>query len=113
MLTALDQPDKRVFKTRARLLFDHVRKGIKTESGETLPEQKFYQLCLNEAFIAEHDVASASRYRLVSDNQSLGLYKSSGLIVSTGCGSSGWLKSARQIIPQKVSDILSRIGAMR
>jgi hypothetical protein len=92
------------------MLFDHVKKGFEAESGETVPEQRYFQLCLNEAFVAEHDVASASRYRLVPDKQNLGLYKSSGLIISTGCGSSGWLKSARQIIPQKISDILSKIG---
>lgn len=53
------------------------------------------QLCLNEVFIAEHEVASASRYRLVPDGENLGLFKSSGLIVSTGTGSQAWLYNAR------------------
>jgi hypothetical protein len=37
------------------------------EKGEEVSEV-IKQLCLNEVFIAEHDVASASRYRLVPDN---------------------------------------------
>lgn len=53
------------------------------------------QLCLKDIFVAEHDIASASRYRLLSDKQNLGLFKSSGLIVSTGTGSNGWLYTAR------------------
>lgn len=61
--------------------------------------------------MAEHDIASASRYRLLSDGTNLGLFKSSGLIVATGTGSSGWLFAARQLIPQKVSEIVQRIGS--
>lgn len=52
-------------------------------------------LCLNDILVAEHDIASASRYRLVSDKHNLGLFKSSGLIVATGTGSTGWLYTAR------------------
>lgn len=61
--------------------------------------------------MAESDVASASRYRLNPDGVNLGIYKSSGLIVSTGVGSSGWLYSARQIFPTKLENIVLSIGA--
>jgi len=53
--------------------------------------ENVHKLVLNEVFAAEKDVASASRYRLVPDGKDLGMFKSSGLIVSTGSGSSGWL----------------------
>jgi NAD kinase len=44
-------------------------------------------------------------YKLQVDDKDMGKFKSSGLIISTGTGSSGWLYSARQITPQNVSII--------
>ena len=52
-------------------------------------------LILNEVMCAEKDVASASRYRLLPEKKDLGMFKSSGLIVSTGTGSTAWLYNAR------------------
>ena len=53
------------------------------------------KLCLNEVFTAEKEVASTSMFRLTVDEKDMGKFKSSGLIISTGTGSSGWLYSAR------------------
>jgi NAD kinase len=53
------------------------------------------KLCLNEVFAAEKDVASTSMYRLTVDDRDMGKFKSSGIIIATGTGSSGWLYSAR------------------
>ena len=39
---------------------------------------------LNELFCAEKDVGSASRFRISPDGADWGIFKSSGLIVSTG-----------------------------
>lgn len=50
---------------------------------------------MNEVFAAEKDVASTSMYRLVVDDREIGKFKSSGIIVATGTGSTGWLYSAR------------------
>jgi NAD kinase len=44
-------------------------------------------------------------YRMLVDDKDMGKFKSSGVIISTGTGSSGWLYSARQITPQEVSII--------
>jgi NAD kinase len=63
------------------------------------------KLCLNEVFVAEKDVATTSVYKLVVDDRSMGKFKSSGLIISTGTGSSGWLYSARQITPNEIATI--------
>jgi NAD kinase len=65
-------------------------------------------LVLNEVFTAEKDAGSASRYRVRSDETEMGVFKSSGLIISTGTGSTGWLYSSRQISPAKV-DAIARI----
>jgi hypothetical protein len=65
---------------------------------------------LNEVFVAEKDIASASRYRLVPDGRDLGMFKSSGLIACTGIGSSGWLFSAKHITSTKIQAIIDKIG---
>jgi len=52
-------------------------------------------LCLNEVFAAEKDVSCTSMYRVNVDGRDMGKFKSSGIIVATGTGSSGWLYSAR------------------
>lgn len=41
----------------------------------------------------------------------MGKFKSSGLIISTGTGSSGWLYSARQITPSEIATIQEFLGA--
>ena len=40
----------------------------------------------------------------------MGKYKSSGIIISTGTGSSGWLYSARQITAHDVSIVQKMMG---
>lgn len=62
-------------------------------------------LSLNEIFVAEKDVSSASRYCVMKDGHDLGVFKSSGLIVSTGTGSTGWLYSARQCTVDQLVEI--------
>jgi hypothetical protein len=49
-------------------------------------------------------------YRLNVDGRDMGKFKSSGIIVATGTGSSGWLYSARQITPTDVDTIRTIIG---
>jgi len=41
----------------------------------------------------------------------MGKFKSSGIIISTGTGSSGWLYSARQITPNVVGIIQKIMGS--
>jgi NAD+ kinase len=69
------------------------------------------KLCLNEVFAAEKDVSCTSMYRIHVDNKDMGKFKSSGVIISTGTGSSGWLYSARQITPHNISLIQDIIGS--
>lgn len=59
--------------------------------------EKIDRLVLNEIFAAEIDVGKASTYRLEVNEKDIGRFKSSGVIISTGTGSSGWLFSARRI----------------
>jgi len=68
------------------------------------------KLVLNEIFAAEKDTGKTSIYNLQVDGVDLGKFKSSGLLVSTGTGSSGWLFSARRITQSDVRTILNYLG---
>jgi NAD+ kinase len=68
------------------------------------------KLCLNEVFAAEKDVSCTSMYRVQVDGKDMGKFKSSGVIISTGTGSSGWLYSARQITSYDINLIQEIIG---
>jgi NAD+ kinase len=68
------------------------------------------KLVLNEIFTAEKDTGKTSIYRLFVDHIDLGKFKSSGIIISTGTGSSGWLFSARRITQSDVRTILNYLG---
>ena len=87
ILEAMEDEHAVEFEKRSRILFERLR------TKDEMEERKI--LCLNEAFAAEKDVSSASRYCIEKDDIDLGVFKSSGLIVSTGTGSSGWLYAAR------------------
>jgi len=56
-------------------------------------------------------VSQTSVYRLAVDNDYLGKFKSSGLIVSTGTGSTGWLYSAKRFTELDVDRALRVLGA--
>ena len=55
-------------------------------------------------------MGKTSIYRLKVDHKFLGKFKSSGMIISTGTGSSGWLFSARRITQSDVRTILNQLG---
>ena len=73
-------------------------------------EKPIHKLILNELFVAEKDVGKTSIYRLEVDDVYLGKFKSSGIIISTGTGSTGWLFSCRRISQSDVRTILNYLG---
>lgn len=73
-------------------------------------KEKINKLVLNEIFVAEKDIGKTSIYKLKVDNEMLGKFKSSGVIISTGTGSSGWLFSARRVTQSDVRNILNYLG---
>ena len=93
LLEKVEDESAFTYEKRSRVLFEQLPS---TESDE--PPQRV--LCLNETLCAEKDVSSASRYVVERDGVNVGPFKSSGLVVSTGTGSTGWLYSVRQITPQ-------------
>ena len=90
------------FFYRQRLLF---------EMDSEITGKKHEQYSLNEIFVAEENVSTTSIYRLGVDNEYLGKFKSSGLIVSTGTGSTGWLYSAKRFTEIDVDRALRVLGA--
>ena len=111
MNAAIDHKDreeqvKRVFEKLNTGMFSYFNRHRGLFSMEN-PITKSYtnRLVLNEVFVAEKDVAQTSCYRLTVDNKDMGKFKSSGLIIATGTGSSGWLYSARQITYHDVGTI--------
>ena len=65
---------------------------------------------MNEVLAAEMDPSQLSIYRLNIDGRDLGKFRSSGIIISTGTGSTGWLYAAKQISAQRVSHLKRMIG---
>jgi len=61
---------------------------------------------LNEVFVAEKEVGLASVFRFKLDGQYIGKFKSSGMIVSTGTGATGWLYSAKRFTVNEVRETL-------
>jgi NAD kinase len=64
---------------------------------------------LNEIFLAEKDASKTSTYKVIENNIDLGRFKSSGIIVSTGTGSSGWLYGAKRVTYNVVNDIAKEL----
>ena len=65
---------------------------------------------LNEVMTSEKDPSILSVYRLNVDGRDLGKFRSSGILIATGTGSTGWLYSARQTTAKQVSNLKRLIG---
>ena len=61
--------------------------------------------------MAEDNVYKTSIFKLAADGEHLGKFKSSGLIVSSGTGSTGWLYSAKRMSTVDVGRVLDVLGA--
>ena len=59
---------------------------------------------------AEQDPSVLSIYRLTVDGRDLGKFRSSGVLFSTGTGSTGWLYSAKQITAREINNLKNIIG---
>lgn len=72
-------------------------------------EKKNY-LALNEVFLGENERGQLAAYSFDVDKTVKGRVKSSGIIVSTGTGSSGWLSSAKRISVVTMKQLLVLLG---
>lgn len=83
---------------------------ILDDDGNVVEEQPRH--ILNEAMVAERDPSTLSIYRLNVDGQNLGKFRSSGIIVSSGTGSTAWLYSAKRITAKSVNQVKKHINTM-
>ena len=70
------------------------------------------KLMLNELFLAEKDVSKTATYTVHADGADVGRFRSSGILVSTGTGSSGWLYGAKRVTVNNVLDIAKELFAL-
>jgi NAD kinase len=56
--------------------------------------------------MAEKNASKTSMYKLDVNDNDLGKFKSSGIIISTGSGSSGWIYGAKRVTNNSVNEIL-------
>lgn len=71
---------------------------------------KHRQLALNEVFVAEKNVGASSIFRTRVDGNYIGKFKSSGMIIATGTGATGWLYSAKRFTETEVKSTLDGLG---
>lgn len=67
---------------------------------------------LNEIFMAEKDAGKLSHYKLNVDGVDAGQFQSSGIIVSTGTGSSGWLYGAKRVTAKTLSAVTKQLSGV-
>lgn len=78
----------------------------KKNPGVGEPETPFKRLSVNEVFLAEDNPSQVSIFSMIANGQPLGRFTSSGVLLSTGSGSSGWLYGAKRMTNQEVRAIL-------
>lgn len=107
-------------KKQINLLLDSLQQGINFEyfyrtralfkMENLITGEQVVKVSLNEVFAAEKDVSTTSMYRLEVDGKDMGRFKSSGVIIATGTGSTGWLYSARQVTYHDIEMVQKIIG---
>eukprot|EP00054_Salpingoeca_dolichothecata_P015112 m.86400 g.86400 ORF g.86400 m.86400 type:complete len:394 (+) comp21330_c0_seq2:90-1271(+) len=75
------------------------------------PPQKLSTLALNDIYIGERSAHSTSYFSFSVDNRPPERQKSSGIIVFTGTGSSGWAYNDAKVSNETVLSILRLAGA--
>jgi NAD+ kinase len=99
---------KKIFTHLDRENFEYFeRQRLHFVMKDVYNKQTFEQLSLNEIFCGEKRVSETSMFRIKVDHEDyLGKFKSSGLLVATGTGSTGWLYSAKKYTELDVSRAL-------
>mmetsp|Transcript_2420 Transcript_2420/g.3753 ORF Transcript_2420/g.3753 Transcript_2420/m.3753 type:complete len:395 (+) Transcript_2420:158-1342(+) len=86
------------------------------ERGDGRASKEHRLLALNDVLVAEHEAQKASYYELRfaegdSDDQvTVEKQKSSGLLISTGTGSTAWSRSVTSLQPAMIQKVLDLLG---
>ncbi|XP_018020634.1 NAD kinase 2, mitochondrial, partial [Hyalella azteca] len=97
-------PEYRYLDIDANLKSEHVRHSLSEwgQADPSLPTRVLPVLALNEVFIGECISARVSYLELQFDDQAPGKHKCSGLIVSTGTGSTSWTYNVNKLTEQNL-----------
>ena len=85
---------------RQRLLLE-----MKDDDGK-----KHKKYSLNEIFVAEENIGKTSVFHFNADGKFVGKFKSSGMLIATGTGSTGWLYAAKRLTEKDVKRALGELG---
>ncbi|XP_047736261.1 NAD kinase 2, mitochondrial [Hyalella azteca] len=101
-------PEYRYLDIDANLKSEHVRHSLSEwgQADPSLPTRVLPVLALNEVFIGECISARVSYLELQFDDQAPGKHKCSGLIVSTGTGSTSWTYNVNKLTEQNLEQAL-------
>jgi NAD kinase len=80
------------------------------QSFDQITKKENTMFALNEVFAAEKNVGHSSVYRIKVNDEYMGRFKSSGLIIVTGTGSTGWLQSAKRTSYNDVEAVFRHLG---
>ena len=83
-----------------------------TVSEKNIPAKKLTSLALNEVFIGEDEAAKVSTYNISIDDSQTVKQKSSGLIVSTGTGSTSWYLGMNRIDENATTSVLEALQSL-
>ena len=72
------------------------KQRIKLTMKDQVTDRIDIRYALNEVFTSEKNVGKSSQYKLYIDDEFKGHFPSSGLLIATGTGSTGWLQSAKR-----------------
>ncbi|EGT56121.1 hypothetical protein CAEBREN_24003 [Caenorhabditis brenneri] len=90
-----------------------IRVTVSTKSGFfSSKKPKVTNLALNEVFIGEDEAAKVSTYNISIDDSPTVKQKSSGLIVSTGTGSTSWYLGMNRIDENTAVSVLDALVAL-
>ncbi|CAB3409153.1 unnamed protein product [Caenorhabditis bovis] len=76
------------------------------------PRKSVTNLALNEVFIGEDEAAKVSTYNISIDDSPMVKQKSSGMIVSTGTGSTSWYLGMNRIDEATVTSLIETMQSM-
>ncbi|KJH45459.1 NAD(+)/NADH kinase [Dictyocaulus viviparus] len=102
-------PPHDLFQRLVEGKFRRIRVTVLNKKSET---KNGCILALNEVFIGENEAAKVSTYSISIDDQPMVKQKSSGLIVSTGTGSTSWYYGMNRVEEQSVSAILEAMQSL-
>ena len=101
---------ERIFEQLEEQKFSwNYRQRINCQINQIQQKKIKNKLVMNEFFMAEKTASKTSIYKVIVDDMDMGRFKSSGIIISTGTGSSGWLYGAKRVTTVNVQDIIAEL----